>query len=230
MSTSAASGEGSIGPTGPTGAGVTGPTGPTGTAGADGATGPTGADGATGAEGPTGPTGVTGPTGPAPGGATDYGSVTRTAMLALSPSAGDTCFCTTYDKKFFYSGNTWQVLGETIEVYNRSGGSLVEADLVVIDSSNDTSCTTSTASYDNNLLGPVVIGGANSALITVGVYGIWKITTDMTTSRRDYLFQRSGVAKRVFASATPGYGCCGQALEAGVQGDQILAFIFKEVA
>ena len=73
-------------------------TGPTGATGADGATGATGAAGA------TGPAGAAGAAG-ADGSATVVANVT--ALMALSPSAGDQAFVTATNTLYFYNGSGW---------------------------------------------------------------------------------------------------------------------------
>ena len=139
-----ATGVGEIGPTGPTGAAstVAGPTGPTGAdstvAGPTGPTGPTGADSTV-----PGPTGPTGPTGAMPTGAlTGITSIELPDYITYDTTAGAT---SAVGRTFWDDGNgtlaiglkggnvTLQVGQELLtRVYNDSGVSLVDGQVVYI--------------------------------------------------------------------------------------------------
>jgi len=164
-----------------------------------------------------------------------WGSQTKANMEAISGArVGDSCWCTTFGKMFYYDGNCWIVPGEVVRVENRSGGSLVEGDVVANDSANSRAAVTTTTLDDNNVMGPVVTGGPSGAgnWITVAVNGLpWKVLMRGSVNIGDFIFAYS-TAKQGYATAGSYSGSFGETLESkGPVGTALLDcwIISKEV-
>lgn len=146
-----------------------------------------------------------------------HGKLTRTQMLAISsPTAGDTCWCTTYNKMFTYGhegGTTWQVPGETIEMTNEAVGTFEEGDICVLDDLNDESIDITTTAYDGDVVGIIVIGGANGVACTVAVKGKWDVYFQGVATRTNWVTTSTtaGYAQNVAGSSD---AVIGQVIEA----------------
>lgn len=101
-----------------------------------------------------------------------HGHCTKAQMLALSPSAGDTVYCSTYSRMFWWTGNTWQC-DQTIEGINNSGSTVYEGDCLVPSSSLEDGYVTTNTQQHASVVGITVIGGAQSSFITIATSGIW---------------------------------------------------------
>lgn len=154
------------------------------------------------------------------GGPYTYGTKTRAEMLALGGlTAGETVFCSTYNMPFYWSGNTWQCWGHTIELVNKSGSTLVEGDLVRVDPGNDNACDVTNILNDIDVIGPIVIGGANDAYVTIATSNIWDVlyTGVSPGSPSDWAYQ-SNTNKNATWSSSPVLGTFGQRVETGAAG------------
>lgn len=79
--------------------------------------------------------------------------------------------------------------GWAVPLTNRTGGAVVDGDLVEIDVANDQSFVTPTANQSADRCGVVIDGGANGAVIWVMVIGIHPaIRVNAITARGDYLY------------------------------------------
>jgi len=104
-----------------------------------------------------------------------HGHKTRSDMLDISsPKIGDTVWCTTYNRMFWWSGNTWQC-DQTIEGINNSGFTIYEGDVVVPSAVVDDAYVTTTTAYHPSVSGVVVVGASNGNWMTIAVQGIWKV-------------------------------------------------------
>ncbi len=74
-----------------------------------------------------------------------------------------------------------------VELANGSGGALAAGDLVVVDSANDDSVTTTITVSDPKVAGVVVTGGAAGAQIKVAIAGIVTVNVAGAVSRGDCL-------------------------------------------
>jgi hypothetical protein len=101
------------------------------------------------------------------------GMTDRAGMLALSPHIGDTVYCTTYERLFWWTGNTWQC-DQTIEGINDSGAAVSEGHCLVPSSQVENGFSTTTAYGHPGIVGTTVIGGSHGAYITIATTGTWK--------------------------------------------------------
>jgi len=139
-------------------------------------------------------------------------------MTGLSPDNGWMIYNSDYQKPWYYNGTTWQVSGETIQLQNRSGGTRVAGDVVIIDTGNAKAVTTTTLSFNELCTGVVVIGGANLAQMTIAYSGIWPVKVTGAVSIGDSLCT-STTATRAYAPGTTGeFGQMARALEANASG------------
>ena len=101
-----------------------------------------------------------------------HGHCTKAQMLALSPSVGDTVYNTTYNRMFWWTGNTWQC-DQTVEGINNSGSTVYEGDCLVPSASLAHGYVTTTSQQHPSVVGTTVIGGSQGSYITVATMGIW---------------------------------------------------------
>jgi hypothetical protein len=117
----------------------------------------------------------------------------------------------------------------TAVMTNRSGGALVQGDVVVIDPNNDRSViTTTTAGYELGV-GVVQIGGDNLASVDVifaGYIPRMKTTANAGTGRGQFL-KTSTTAKKAQLSGTSGGAGDFAVAITHAGGDGFLAAIFK---
>jgi hypothetical protein len=117
----------------------------------------------------------------------------------------------------------------TVRMTNKSGGSLAEGDVVIIDSGNDKSVkTTTTAGYE---LGPGVVrvGGADGAVVEVIFFGYIPkmLTTANSGTGRGQFLKTSTTAKKAQLSGTSGGAGDFAVAITHAGGDGFLAAIFK---
>lgn len=156
-------------------------------------------------------------------------ALTSAQMLALTPSEGEMCYCSTYGKWFFYNGSTWQVEGETIELTNKSGGSLATGKVVIIDSANNNSCDTVAGGFNLSVVGAIVIGGANNVQMTIAYSGIWDVDFNESVARGEWA-RTSADAGRGAGDAAAAAGMFAQVVEASGGAGLARCFLFtKEV-
>jgi hypothetical protein len=102
-----------------------------------------------------------------------HGQATKTQMLAIvSPSVGDTVYCTTYGRSFWWTGNTWQC-DQTVEGKNNSGSTVYEGDCLIPSASLADGYVTTATDQHPSIVGTTVIGGAQGAYITIATSGVW---------------------------------------------------------
>lgn len=119
-----------------------------------------------------------------------------------SPSAGWLWYDTTNAVLRMYDGGTWQLVSRGYSYTNQSGGTLAAGDVVVFDTGNDSSVTTTTTVSDADVVGVVIIGGADGATVHVITEGYCPaVTVSGSTSPGDYLFA-SATVKKADPSAT----------------------------
>jgi len=142
-----------------------------------------------------------------------HGTKTRAEMLALTGlTAGDNCWCSTYDKPFTYNGSTWQVVGETMQMTNEASGTFVEGDICILDTLNDDSVDVTSTANDLGVVGIVVIGGANGSEMTIAFAGIWDVDFGAGVTR-GYYVQTSTTAGQAMAVLGGDSGTIGVVIE-----------------
>lgn len=123
-----------------------------------------------------------------------------------TPVAGHLWYNTTDGILMEYDGSNWKAVSRGVNLTNRSGGALSSGDVVVIDTGNANSVTTSTTVSDADAVGVVITGGADAASIVVITEGYCpKINVTGSTVPGDYL-AISGTAKKAdsFSAANQG--------------------------
>lgn len=155
--------------------------------------------------------------------------LTSAEMVALSPVAGERCYCSTFKKIFTYNGSVWLVKGETIELTNNCGSALVEGDVVIFNSAANESCTTTTTQGNKSVAGAVVIGGDNGAQVTIAYKGIWNVLNADAVARGNFLIT-STTAKKSTDVGSGQTGIFAQALQSTGAAGLVPCFLFvKEV-
>jgi hypothetical protein len=135
-----------------------------------------------------------------------YGSQTTTQIKALTGMvAGETVFNSTVGKPFYYTGNSWQCDGETIELINKDGSAVSEGEVVKYDNSNNLGCYRVAVAGAEFMAGVVAIGGANNAYIAVATSGIWDVEMNGTTQRSYYIESSSTLGKARDVSTSTAY-------------------------
>lgn len=124
-----------------------------------------------------------------------HGQKTRAEMLALSPSVGDTCYCSTYDLEFWWTGNTWQC-AHTIEGKNNSGATVYEGDCLVPSAAVENAYSTTTTMYHPSIVGTTVFGAVQGGWMTIAVSGIWQ----------QYVYGTLSVGEHIVSYTTNGNG------------------------
>jgi hypothetical protein len=124
-----------------------------------------------------------------------------------------------------YDGTDWLPNARGTLLTNRSGTTLSAGDVVVIDTGNTQSCTTSTTASDLDVIGVVVSGGialAKVAVITEGRSAA--VTVTGATAIGDYLFQSTTAAEAV-SSSTNASGSFARALSSTAGAGSVIAQI-----
>lgn len=129
--------------------------------------------------------------------------LTQTAPTAIqssapgSPTKGNTWFDNTNDVHRIYDGSKFQPIGFSARILtNQSGGALTAGDVVIIDTGNASAVTTTTSAGDTDILGVVIIGGADQADVVVQTGGyVAAVTVDGSTSIGDFLRTSTTVKK-----------------------------------
>lgn len=107
---------------------------------------------------------------------------------------------------------------------NKSGGGVVQGDVVVIgDGTNDNAFTTTTsASFTARMIGVAMETIASDAAGLVAISGYVPIVNSAASLTRDQFLFTSTVAKEATASATRAAGAFGQVLETGTDPEAII--------
>jgi hypothetical protein len=104
---------------------------------------------------------------------------------------------TTFGKLFWWNGSIWT--NNDCEQYtNKSGGALVEGDVVKYSSSFVPAIETSTVAADVLVAGVVVIGGAADAELTIAQRGRYYVLVSGEADAGDYI-RTNGLAKQALA-------------------------------
>uniref|UniRef100_A0A6C0LI10 Uncharacterized protein n=1 Tax=viral metagenome TaxID=1070528 RepID=A0A6C0LI10_9ZZZZ len=137
-----------------------------------------------------------------------------------------------YDKLCYYTGRSWQVEGETIEML--SDGALTLYKALEQSTSDDFKAVIPISFSDNDVIGILVFNepsGANE-YITVAVRGIWPVGM-MTGSYNTQQYVRTSSSENSTTTTTPSAGVFGITLEAktiSVSGDTLICFIHSTEA
>jgi len=145
-------------------------------------------------------------------------TLTTTNPIHLGSSAPSSS-----DQRFWYdttndvykvkdSGGVFQPINGHVYV-NKSGDSLTAGDVVIIDTANDLSVTTTTTANNTAVFGVIIIGGANDAAVFVATEGyVPTLKVTGSTNNGDYLFTSTTV-KKADPSATFGSGAFARAMD-----------------
>ena len=151
------------------------------------------------------------------------GSGNTAAMVGLSSKVSGDFFYNTsdpYECLFRWNGQVW--LDATSKQWtNKSGGSLVEGDTVIIDTGNDFSVDTTNVLNNSRVVGAVLLGGNNNAQITVADCGRRYVYTPHSTSPGDWMstYTDPGTASRVGGT---GVGVFARAIENSTGAEKVL--------
>lgn len=101
---------------------------------------------------------------------------THAELLALAfPQAGDQFFDITFEKLWVYTGLSWQVSGETVQLVNDTGATLVAGDVVIVDPTLDGHVTLQTVQDASDTLGVVAIDIPDTGTGTIATSGKWNV-------------------------------------------------------
>lgn len=101
---------------------------------------------------------------------------THAELLAIPfPQAGDQFYDITFSKLWVYSGLSWQVSGETVELVNDTGATLVAGDVVRIDSTLDRHVSLQTVQDAADTLGVIAIDIPDTGTGAVATGGTWNV-------------------------------------------------------
>ncbi len=116
-----------------------------------------------------------------------HGTKTRTQMIAISsPTAGDTVYCSTYKRPFYWTGNSWQC-GQTVEVQSADSSDIEEGHVLIF-AVDEVSCVELCEVADfTRVAGVCVIGGDEDDYITMAVKGIWNCKIDGACASGNYV-------------------------------------------
>lgn len=154
------------------------------------------------------------PTGGASGGFT-HGQKTRLQIQAISsPTAGDTAYCTDYDKICFYTGNSWQIEGETFEAIAEGDidyGEVVHSHTGVAGAVEVT--TTANSYYVSGVCAFPATDGNYVSIAFRGIHEVKTVTTIVSYGIYLYSSTTSGAANA--AGTSPSQGTFGLVVETG---------------
>lgn len=101
---------------------------------------------------------------------------THAELLAIPfPQAGDQFYDITFSKLWVYSGLSWQVSGETVELVNDTGATLVAGDVVIIDATLDGHVALQTVQDASDTLGVIAIDIPDTGTGAVATGGKWNV-------------------------------------------------------
>lgn len=101
---------------------------------------------------------------------------THAELLALAfPQAGDQFFDITFEKLWVYTGLSWQVSGETVQLVNDTGATLVAGDVVIIDGTLDGHVALQTVQGASDTLGVIAIDIPDTGTGTIATGGKWNV-------------------------------------------------------
>jgi len=101
---------------------------------------------------------------------------THAELLAIPfPQAGDQFYDITFSKLWVYSGLSWQVSGETVELVNDTGATLVAGDVVIIDATLDGHVALQTVVDASDTLGVIAIDIPDAGTGAIATGGRWNV-------------------------------------------------------
>ena len=110
-------------------------------------------------------------------------------MIQLSSTAqiAQQFYNTTYAKFVIFTGNSWQVIGETVELI--AGENLVQGNVVELSSTTNRTVVKATTTYDEQVIGVVAFENVNSGdYVTIATRAIWPVLcTSGTYTNASYL-------------------------------------------
>jgi hypothetical protein len=113
-----------------------------------------------------------------------YGIKTLANAPASGMSIGDTFFCTDNNRVMTYDGAFW-VCDDFVIMVNRIGRTLLQWELVVVQSSGTTSeinCTVTSIQQSESVVGVVVYAAANNSNCVVAIKGKYKVLVSAATA------------------------------------------------
>lgn len=156
-----------------------------------------------------------------------YPATTRANIQSLStPSAGDTVYCSDLNKRFTYTGNSWQVIGETIEVISASTVSFSYTEVVAY--TTGAYFINKTTVVNSKFVAGVMVfdAGPTSEYATVATSGLWHVKASETIPI-DYFVLTSSTSGQARTSATLATGMFGVCLTAGSTGTPAFCKLYK---
>jgi hypothetical protein len=128
------------------------------------------------------------------------------------PVAGHLWYDTTNKVLMEYDATDWRAVSRASNFTNRSGGALSAGDVVILDTGNNRSVTTTTTVANADVIGVVLVGGDNLASVVVITEGYCpKVTVTGSTTPGDYLFT-SLTAKKADPINSASNGSFGRAI------------------
>ena len=119
------------------------------------------------------------------GGGYTYGLKTFTQIQALTGmSTGDTAYCTDRFRILTWDGTFW-VCDDFVVMRNRSGATINQWDVVVVQIAGTTTeiaCVRSATPGDARVVGVAVLSSANAALCCIAIKGNWRVNVRTTTA------------------------------------------------
>jgi hypothetical protein len=144
------------------------------------------------------------------GSALAQGVGTHAQLLAITgQSAGDLFYDITFGKLWAWTGLSWQVSGETVELVNDTGGPLRAGDVVIIDTTLDRHVATQTVADADDTLGVIAIDIPDTGTGSIAVSGTWNVAFIAAQNvTPGVAIRSSGTAARaeIDTSAPPGAG------------------------
>lgn len=110
------------------------------------------------------------------GSALAQGVGTHAQLLAITgQAAGDLFYDTTFGKLWVWTGLSWQVSGETVELVNDTGSPLRAGDVVIIDATLDGHVALQTVQDASDTLGVIAIDIPDTGTGTIATGGKWNV-------------------------------------------------------
>lgn len=140
-----------------------------------------------------------------------YGLKTKSQIDSIIPEkVGDTVFNTDYNRVETWDGSFW-THPHLVQMINRTGGAVVEGDVVILDAANDDSFIQPTAA-DQPILGVVYKGGANLATCLLTIVGECKVLADGTTPIVGDMFFTTAASFAALFDGTADNGAAGNCI------------------
>jgi hypothetical protein len=101
---------------------------------------------------------------------------THAQLLALTgQQAGDQFYDITFGKLWIWTGLSWQVSGETVELVNDTGATLVAGDVIIVDPTLDGHVALQTVQDAADTLGVIAIDIPDTGTGAVATGGKWNV-------------------------------------------------------